>query len=250
MEREQNIIQSVQRAFSLIELLSREQEMGISELSRLSGLHKATVFRMLATLEALGYVRKNPKTEQYSLTLKFLTISTTGLSHYSIKKQLRPILKELSEEFGETVHLVERSGDSVVYIDKYESEQNSIRMVSHIGMEQGMTTTAVGKALLAYEPPSEVAALWNRTEHPAKTEFTVTDLKAFETELEQVKQNGYAVDNEENELGVRCVAVAVADAFGARRYAVSVSAPVGRMSDEKVKKIAARMSRLLKAARE
>lgn len=245
MEQGQTIIQSVKRAFALIELLSREQEMGISELSRLSGLHKATVFRMLATLEELGYVRKNANTERYSLSLKFLTISTTGLSNYSINKQLAPVLRELSEEFGETVHLVERSGDSVIYIDKYESERNSIRMVSHIGMEQSMTTTAVGKALLAKEPEEKVHELWMRTEHPAKTEFTITEEARLLNELKQIRLLGYAVDNEENELGVRCVAAAVPDVFGEYRYAISLSAPVSRMDEQQVQKIAAKMAELL-----
>ena len=209
-------------------------------------MHKATVFRMLNTLEALGYVQKNPKTEQYGLTLKFLTISSAGLSHYNIKQQLAPILHKLSEEFGETVHLVERSENSVIYIDKYESEKNSVRMVSHIGMKQNITTTAVGKALLATDPEKDIRLIWDKTEHTAKTPYTITNYRDFLTELNEIRKKGYAVDNEENELGVRCVAVSVKDAFGVYKHAVSISAPINRMDNKTVEKISKRMLELLK----
>lgn len=241
MDGERNYVQSVQRAFALIELLSGVQEMALSELSRLSGLHKTTVFRLLGTLEALGYVRRNPANERYALTLKFLKISSNGLAHSNVHSRLRPILRGLSQEFGETVHLVERSGDSVIYIDKFESDRNSIRMVSQIGMEQDMTTTAVGKALLARADDAEVRRIWDGTPHPEKTPHTITDFSAFTAELAEIRANGWAVDNEENELGVRCVAAAVPDAFGEYRHAVSVSAPIARMDRQTVRQIAARL---------
>ncbi len=244
MEQGKYRIQSVQRAFELTELLGRERELGVSELSMLSGLNKTTVCRMLGTLESLGYVEKNKRTGCYRLTLKLLTVASSCPS-LGIKSRLRPSLRLLSDEFGETVHLVERSGDSVVYIDKYESDRNSIRMVSRIGMSQDMTTTAVGKTLLAGEAGQEVLRVWNRTPHEAKTPFTITDYAAFTAELEAVRRLGYAVDNEENETGVRCVARAVADEFGEFRYAVSVSAPVSRMDGERVKEVAARMAQVL-----
>lgn len=235
---EKGMVQSVERTFLLIELLSQKREMSISELSQLSSLHKTTVFRLLNTLMSLGYVYQNDKTEQYGLTLKFLKISSSGLSRHDMRNEMKPILKSLSHKCGETVHLVERNGANVVYIDKFESNKNSVRMVSRIGMELGMTTTAVGKALLATASDAEIAEVWNKSEHIKKTEYTITDFDAFKAEIENVRNIGYAVDNEENELGVRCAAVALADAYGEYRYAVSVSAPINRMDDKTISRIA------------
>ncbi|MBE6727982.1 MAG: IclR family transcriptional regulator [Ruminococcaceae bacterium] len=236
--QEKSTVQSVERTFAIIELLSKNKEMSISELSRLSQLHKTTVFRLLNTLMSLGYVYQNEKSEQYGLTYKFLKISSFGLSHHDIRNEMKPLLKELSHKCGETVHLVERNGNNVVYIDKFESNKNSVRMVSRIGMELGMTTTAVGKALLSKCDDDEVLSVWNSSEHTAKTEYTITDFDLFKGEIDRVRLLGYAVDNEENELGVRCVAVALPDCYGEYKYAVSVSAPINRMDEETVKKIA------------
>lgn len=244
MEQGKYSIQSVRRAFELIELLGREKELGISELSRLSGLNKTTVCRMLSTLEELGYTEKNGRTGGYRLTLKLLTVASSCLS-FDEKMRFHPVLKRLSNEFGETVHLVERNGDSVVYIDKYESDRNSVRMVSKVGMSQNMTTAAVGKALLAEEAPEEVRRVWDATSHEAKTPFTITDYNCFLSELEKIRSLGFAVDNEENETGVICVARAVKDSFGDYRYAVSVSAPASRMDSERIKAVSDRMAQLL-----
>ena len=241
---EKTTVQSVERTFLLIELLSEKREMSISELSSRSLLHKTTVFRLLNTLMSLGYVYQNPDNEQYGLTLKFLKISSAGLSRNDIRNEARPMLKRLSHQCGETVHLVERNGNNVVYIDKFESNKNSVRMVSRIGMELGMTTTAVGKALLSHCSDDEVLSVWNESEHTAKTQYTITEFEEFKKEIKTVREKGYAVDNQENELGVRCVAAALPDAFGEYRYAVSVSAPINRMDEETVIKTAEKLLKI------
>ena len=115
---EQGSIQSVERVFKIIEAMCREKESSVTGLSKATGLNKATVFRFLNTLVTIGYVIKNDETELYSLSLKFLRISSKRLSMYDIQKQMRPSLEKLSKECGETVHLVERNGANVVYIDK------------------------------------------------------------------------------------------------------------------------------------
>ena len=241
---EQGSIQSVERVFKIIEAMCREKESSVTGLSKATGLNKATVFRFLNTLVTIGYVIKNDETELYSLSLKFLRISSKRLSMYDIQKQMRPSLEKLSKECGETVHLVERNGAKVVYIDKFESDTNSVRMVSRIGMSLDIFTTAVGKAMLAHLSDGEIEELWNSHTHIMKTEHTISDLKAFLCEISEIRKFGFAVDNEENELEVRCVAIAIADAYGEYRYAVSVSAPKNRMDDETVKKTAERLLKL------
>lgn len=237
-------VQSVERAFAIIEAMCREKESSVTGLSKATGLNKTTVFRFLNTLVNLGYVVKNDETEQYSLTLKFLRISSKRLAMYDIQHQMRPSLSKLSRDCGETVHLVERNGNKVVYIDKFESETNSVRMVSRIGMSLDIFTTAVGKAMLSFMSDSEIKELWKSHTHNKKTEYTISEIEDFLREIQEIRENGYAVDNEENELEVRCVAVAVPDAYGEYRYAVSVSAPKNRMDDDTVKKTAQKLLKL------
>ena len=118
---DQSPVQSVERTFSVIELLCKNGESGITELSAASGLNKTTVFRLLSTLVSLGYAAKNPLTEKYRLTLKFLKLSAGTLSKLDIRRYARRHLEGLSAATGETVHLVERNGGEIIYIDKFES---------------------------------------------------------------------------------------------------------------------------------
>lgn len=231
---EQGSVQSVERVFSIIEQMCREEESSVTGLALATGLNKTTVFRFLNTLVGMGYVVKNDKTDMYSLTLKFLRISSKKLASYDIQKQMHSTLQRLSGECSETVHLVERNGNRVVYIDKFESDTNSVRMVSRIGKSLDIFTTAVGKAMLSHLSNVEIKNLWNEFQHKKKTPHTITELEVFMKEIDSIRECGYAVDNEENELEVRCVAVAIPDANGEYRYAISVSAPKNRMTDEKV----------------
>lgn len=228
-------IQSLERAFSIIEAMTTASDSSISQLARDTSLNKTTVYRMLDTLVDLGYVMRDSGTEKYSLTLKFLTISASQLANYDIHKRMRPVLEQIAKISGETVHLVERQGETVVYIDKCESNSNSVRMVSRIGMTSDIFTTAVGKAMLAKQDDKEIVRLWNCYSHDKKTEHTITELSLFINEIENVRKLGFAVDNEENELDVRCVAVAIPNSNGEYKYAVSISAPKSRTDDDTLK---------------
>lgn len=231
---EQTTVQSVERTFVIIELLCEKGESGVTELAALSGLNKTTVFRLLSTLIGLGYAYKNPATEKYGLTLKFLQISGDTIANIDIRRYARRQLEIISAETGETVHLVERVGNDIVYIDKVEARNNSVRMASHIGLSLPMVYTAVGKSIMARLNPAEAEKIWQTTDIFSKTANTITDYVEFLKELENVRLNGYAVDNEENERGVRCVAAAIGDIYGDYRYAVSVSAPAARMNEKKI----------------
>lgn len=234
---EQSPVQSVERTFALIELLCKNGESGITELASASGLNKTTVFRLLSTLVSLEYVIKNPLTEKYRLTLKFLKLSAGTLSKLDIRRYARRHLEKISALTGETVHLVERNGGEIIYIDKFESPKNSVRMVSRVGLSLPMVYTAVGKAIMARLEPEEVEKIWRSTEIVKKTDKTITDYRLFLKELETVRKNGYATDCEENENGVCCVAAAVCDVYGEYRYAFSVSAPASRMDAATIEKI-------------
>lgn len=229
---EQSGVQSVERAFELIELMCKNGEMSVTALSLGTGLHKTTVCRLLGTLSALGYVSQNARTGHYGLTLKFLKISSCLLGRYDIRRHARPMFEKLSRICGETVHLVSREDSNIVYIDKFESQKSSVRMVSQIGLSLPMICTGVGKAILAKLDDSEIKAVWDSSKHERKTEYTIIDYESFTKEIDRIRRQGYAVDNEENELGVRCVAAAIAGTDGPCRYAFSVSAPTTRMNDQ------------------
>lgn len=234
---EQSSVQSVERAFTIIELLCEKGELGITEIAVLSGLNKATVYRFLSTLCGLGYVRKRAANEKYTLTLKFLKLSADTLSKIDIRRYARRYLEQIPKITGETVHLVERNGNETVYIDKFESAVNSVRMVSRVGLSLPMVYTAVGKAMMSHLDDEEIRKIWDSSDVCKKTGKTITDFGVFMEEIRQVRENGYAADREENEEGVCCVAAALPDVYGEYRYAFSVSAPSSRMNEEKIAKI-------------
>lgn len=230
-------VQSVVRTFALLELLCENGEMGITELSVKSGYSKSTVFRLINTLVDLGYVKKNNLTSGYAVTLKFLKISAFERTLYDQRNEMRPILEKLSEECGETVHLVERSGKDIIYIDKIENNSNSFRMASRIGMSLPMVYTASGKTIMSYLTEAEIKKIWDQSNIIAKTPHTITDFMEFSKEINDVRNSGIAIDNEENELGVCCLAKAFSDIDGVYNYAVSVSVPKVRLDDEKIRHI-------------
>lgn len=231
--KEQSAVQSVERTFTILELLCKNGNMGVTALSAASGLHKTTVYRLLSTMCSLGYVSKNPDTDEYFITLKFLKISSSVMAKSDIRKSAKPILERLSTITGETAHLVERSGNDIIYIDKFESNENSVRMVSRIGLSLPMVYTAVGKAIMSCLNDEDVYDIWHSTEVMPKTDKTITDFGIFTAEIERVRASGYAIDDEENETGVKCIGAAIPDVYGNYRYAFSVSAPVSRMTEEK-----------------
>ena len=135
-------VQSVERCFALLEQLASGGRLGVSELSRLTGLHKATVHRLLQTLLELRYVRQEPD-GRYELSLKLVRLSSGLLERKDLPRRMHPYLVRLAEETGETVHLVQREGSRIVYLDKVESDRNAVRMVSRVGMVRDMPCTAV-----------------------------------------------------------------------------------------------------------
>ena len=148
----------------------------------------------------------------------------------------QPYLKYLMEQTLETVHLVKRVDCDICYIHKLEPANTgrSIQMASFVGMISPLYCTAVGKAIMSRLSEAEVREIWERSDVSPKTEFTILDIEQLLKELEEVRMRGYALDNEENELGVRCVAISINDYTGKAEYAISISAPTPRMSDERI----------------
>lgn len=232
------IVQSVDRALSIIEVLSDYEEgLALTEISTKIKLHKSTVHRLLGTLIQRGYVEQNEETNKYKLTLKLFELGNKLVEKMDILPIAKPYLKRLGENTNEVVHLVLLEDTEIVYIDKVESE-NTIRMHSRIGSRSPAYCTAVGKAILAHLPDEELEEIWERSDIKELTKYTITNLDTMKKELEKIRERGYSIDNEENELGVRCVAAPIFNFKGEVCAAVSVSGPIMRITQQKIKQIA------------
>ena len=237
MDETKNPVQSAGKIFQILETLSETGPIGLIELSNALGLHKSTAFRLLNSLIYMGYVVQEKETSKYMLSFKILEVAGKLLDKMDIVSIVHPYIVKLAEQSKETVHLVQRSGNNTVYIDKVESEANSIRMVSKIGTTIPMYCSGVGKAILAALPKDKVEAVWNSSEIIKKTPYTITNINELYRILDEVREKGYALDNEENEAGVRCIAACIIDNKGKPANAFSISAPVSRMTEERVEEL-------------
>jgi len=232
-------VQSLQRAFELLEhLADTGGEASLSELATLSGLPMPTIHRLIRTLVDLGYVRQNTN-RRYALGARLIRLGENASMQFG--SWARPLLAELVDEVGETANLAVLERDEVVYVAQVPSK-HSMRMFTEVGRRLLPHGTGVGKAMLAHLPPEDVTALLARTGMPSYTEHTFTDQDALLLELAKIAQQGYALDEAEQELGVRCVAVAVPGA--PVPAAVSVSGPSGRLTMEAVERIAPVVQRI------
>lgn len=229
-----NPIQVSERIFHTIECLAQNGSMGLQELSTALDLNKSTVHRILNSLICMDYVRQDPETVKYSLSFKICGLSNQILSQNSMIDIARPFIKELSANSGETVHLVQLDGINATYIDKVEASQNSVRMISMVGKSIPLYCSGVGKAILADMPDTKIESIWKQSFIQQLTEHTVTRFVDFMNLIEETRRSGYALDNEENEIGVRCIAVSLKGYNGKSTYAISISAPKDRMSDARI----------------
>ena len=235
---DKNPIQVADRLFGALELLAENGDAGVMEVSTALGLNKSTAHRVLNSLIYMGYARQNEETGRYEPSLKVVDLANQVMKHVDIVQVVRPYLRKLMELTDETVHFVERDGTDAVYIDKVESYPNGIQMVSRIGSRIPLYCSGVGKAIAAELDEHEVEEIWNRSRILPLTPYTITDFEAFRWELSEIRERGYALDNEENENGVRCIAVSLKDYTGRVKYAFSISAPVSRMDNERIRQLA------------
>jgi DNA-binding IclR family transcriptional regulator len=231
-------VRSLERAFDLLEhLADAGGEMALSELTEVSGLPMPTIYRLMRTLVNHGYARQAPS-KRYALGPRLIRLGES--SSRLLGAWAHPVLARLVDEVGETANMALLEGDAVVYVAQVPS-RHSMRMFTEVGRRVQAHCTGVGKALLAQLPAETARALVNRTGLEAHTPHTITDLAALLKELELTRGRGYALDNEEQELGVRCVAVPLTEAPALS--AISVSGPSGRLTNEVVEDVVPVMRR-------
>ncbi|MES1038798.1 IclR family transcriptional regulator [Peribacillus simplex] len=233
MDRE-NMVKSVSRALDIITIVSlKKGGLGVTEISKQIDINKSSVYRILSTLVQYGYIEQDSETERYKLGYKFLEVSSKLLESIDLRSEARQYLQELENTTNEVIHLVVYDQGEVVYIEKLEGNE-TLRMHSKVGKRAPMHCTSVGKAILAYLPPNVVLNILEQKGMPMHTDKTITNKDDFLQELNQVRIKGYALDLEENEYGITCIAVPIFDHSGKVIAAVSISGPTMRMTDQRI----------------
>ena len=200
-----------------------------AEIASQSGLTRPTLYRIIASLEAEGLVEAT-QGGRYRLGGRTVSLARAALAQNDVRKLAEPMLAELRDATGETVHLAIRSGDEMVYIDKIESRQ-AVRMASTIGTRVAFHSTAVGKAYLGAMAAAEAEALIGRLPLTRFTEFTTTDRDALRDAIRRARADGHARESEENEIGITCFGAPIMEAPGRPVASISISVPLFRLGD-------------------
>ena len=230
-------IASVNNALRLLLLFRGQPRVRLSEASEHLGVAHSTAHRLLAMLAYHGFVRQEPESRAYIAGPALVEIGLAAVSQLDIRRHARPALERLAGTLGETVHLAVLEGGNVRYLDAVESSR-ALRVASRTGSVLAASCTASGKALLAALPEAEVSAMFaDRAALPRLTPRSITSRPALLAELRQVRADGCAVNREESEEGVASVAVAVRGPRPAPGVALTVSAPVSRMTEEATARI-------------
>jgi IclR family KDG regulon transcriptional repressor len=226
------IIQSVDRALNILNLFDEHtKELKITEISARIGLHKSTVHSLLKTLQLHGYIAQDPENGKYRLGLKLMEKGQLLLLGIDVRITARKHLMSLSAQTGQTTHLVILDGKDGVYIDKVEGAKAAIRY-SRIGRRVPLHSSATGKVLAAFRQPEELVQLLKDYRYVQQTAATLADQDSFLQELAKVRRQGFAVDDQENEQGVRCAAAPIFNHSGEVTTAMSISTMISGVDDE------------------
>jgi DNA-binding IclR family transcriptional regulator len=241
-------IQVLERSFALLDVLAQQPEpMALKDISERTGLHPSTAHRILNDLVAGRFVDR-PQAGQYRLGMRLLELGNTVKERLSVRELAAAPMRELHRLTHQAVNLSVRQGDEIVYIERAYSERSGMQVVRAVGGRAPLHLTSVGKLFLAAEPPERVRTYATRTGLAGHTRNSLTQVAALERELEGVRARGIAHDNEELEIGVRCIAAGVYDDAGKLVAGLSISAPADRLElawADRVKATADDISRAL-----
>ncbi|WP_137127987.1 IclR family transcriptional regulator [Roseomonas sp. HF4] len=249
--RDPYLLASLHRGLEVLDCFAERDAWTLSDLAQHLGQSKATVFRVLHTLEQFGYLAKDVATGRYALGMRLHALGSSAMRHEHLRWQALPPLQDLAASSGETVHVGILHEGVVVTVQIVEGT-HAVRMHSTVGKRSPAHASALGKVLLAHLPDAEVDAIVGRHGLARYTASTITDARALRGALHRVRLDGYAEDAEEIEVGLRCLAAPITDAVGRPTAAVAISAPAARMDAARaaallpaVKAAAARISRML-----
>jgi len=236
-EKPSNLVQTIERMALILETLGQfPHGLSLGDLSEKVSLPKGTTHRLLTSMAYFDFVRQNHINKHYHLGFKLVELGNNLLSHIDLRNEAHPHLLKLSENVQETVHLVILDNEEALYIDKVNlySRRGGLQMVSSLGSRIPLYCSAVGKVLLAFMPAAAAEAIIQKTDFVRLSKNTITTPDELKLCLQEVKSAGYAIDDEENEEGVCCIAAPIRDETGQVVAAMSVSVPTSRMSMEQI----------------
>jgi DNA-binding IclR family transcriptional regulator len=230
-------INSLQRGLSLLNLFAGvESALNFAQIAGMSGLPSSTLHRFLVNLQSAGYLSCD-EGGNYRLGVSCVFLGQAAIGSLDVQLMSRPYLQELNRRTRETIHLTVRDGGSAVYVEKIDSPQQ-LRIHSRIGALVPLHCTAAGKVLLGFLPEAEQTAILERLELKRCTVNTVGSLQELQAELHRVRKNGYALDLEEHEPHIRCVAAPIWDHAGAIHASLSITGPAVRMTMARLRELA------------
>ena len=230
-----NLVQTIERVSLILDILGKSPHgISVGVLSEKTGFPKGTAHRLLTSLAYFDMVRQDPITKSYHLGFKLVELGNRLLGQLDFRTEARPYLKELAERTKETVHMVILDRNEGLYVDKVDATEHAsgLRMVSMLGSRIPAHCSSVGKVLLAHLSDEKLINLVADKGLPRRTENTITDFDKLKTHLQQVRGQGFAIDDEENEKGIKCVGAPILDQSGQVLAAISISVPGIRINTE------------------
>lgn len=223
------LLQSAANTLNVLEIIAQNPNSSIVDIVNLSGIGKSTVFRILYTLESRNYVSRN-ETGKYKLGIKLFSFGKIVENQLGIIEIAHPFLEELCQATGETSHIaIWKNHSEIIFIDKVISTSSSLRMDSYIGYSNKAHLTASGKALLSTLADEQIEQYIAATDFQKFTDTTILSVEALRKEISEIRQRSYAVDNEECEIGLVCMATPLYDSFRHPIGSISFSGPASRM---------------------
>ena len=240
-------VQVIERLFLLLEVLAKNgQAMSLKEISEAAKLHPSTTHRILNDL-TIGRFVERPEAGTYRLGMRLLELGTLVKDRLNVRDLALGPMRELHRLIQQPVNLSVRQGDEIIYIERAYSERSGMQLVRAIGGRAPLHLTSVGKLFLASDDIARIRAYATRTGLPSQTRNSLTQLHQLERELQEAQKSGVARDNEELELGVRCIAAGVRDDQGKLVAGLSISAPASRMDESWLPKLQSTANEISKA---
>jgi DNA-binding IclR family transcriptional regulator len=228
------IINSIDRTLQILQLFSPQKpEWGISEISKELHLYKSCIHNTLYTLLNRGFVVQNSSNGKYCLSIKFFELGSIVFGDIDLRKIAHPYLEEIAREFNETVHMGILSDGEVISVEQEKSNQSLHHQIV-IGKRAPLHCTGVGKAIMAFLNKEELEKIIKKKGLKRFTENTIVDFNKLQDELKEIVNQGYAIDNMEHELGVRCIAAPIRNYQGKVNASLSVSGPAFRIKGERI----------------
>jgi IclR family transcriptional regulator, KDG regulon repressor len=248
MMRDRDHLQSLDKALLILDLIAGHRSpLKLESLVQLSGIKKTSCFRVLKTLSSTGFLSRDPETKAYWLGPKTISIGLTALEHRGVRELALPYMKKLREKTGATVNLAILNGLHVIFVERLQSAY-IMEANLRVGSRLSVHCSSMGKAILAFLPEREIAEILNRIRFEPKTGNTIPTKEAFLRELKEIRERGFAVNNEELEIGLFAIAAPLRNHAGEAVAAMNISFPLARHSKQEAMDVFRPM--ILEACRE